>query len=376
MDAATVLARADELGAVSEQPDLLFRPYGGAAMQRAEALVGDWMRAAGMAVRRDAIGNLIGRVDGAGPRTLVLGSHLDTVPDAGRYDGPLGVLVGLACVERLRTKGERLPFAVELVGFADEEGLRYGTTYLGSSAYTGRLAPKLLAVEDAGGVTLAAAVRAHGGDPDALARGQGGGAPDAMLAYVEVHIEQGPVLERLELPVGVVTAIAGQSRIGVQLTGEAGHAGTVPMPDRRDALCAAAELILAVEATGRETAGLVATVGELDCRPGAGNVVPGAVRLSLDLRHEDDGVREAACRALRRRAQQIATGRDDRARLGAAPAGGDRARPTRSSALGSPPPWRRRACGRTACRAAPATTRPSSPHWGRSRCSSSAAAAA
>lgn len=309
MGAGTVLGWADELGAISEELGLLVRPYGSAAMGRATALVEGWMLAAGMEVRRDAIGNLIGRYDGAGPRTLVLGSHLDTVRDAGRYDGPLGVLVALACVARLHARSERLPYAVEVVGFADEEGLRYGTAYLGSSAFAGSFDSALLDLEDEHGVRLGEAVRAYGGNPEALARGDGAGAPEDPIGYAEVHIEQGPVLERLDLPVGVVTGIAGQSRVAIELTGEAGHAGTVPMEDRHDALCAAAELVLAAEATARATAGLLATVGRLTAQPGGGNVVPGVVRLSLDVRHEDDGVRERGCRALREQADAIAARR-------------------------------------------------------------------
>jgi allantoate deiminase len=173
MDAATVMRWADALGAVSEEPGLLVRPYGSDAMRRANALVEDWMRAAGMSVRRDAVGNLIGRYEGRGERTLLLGSHLDTVRDAGRYDGPLGVLVALACVQRLALRGKRLQCALELICFADEEGLRYGTTYLGSSVFAGRFDERLLALRDADGIPLADAVRSFGGDPG----GAGDGGP-------------------------------------------------------------------------------------------------------------------------------------------------------------------------------------------------------
>jgi allantoate deiminase len=303
MDAVTVMAWADALGAVSEEPALLVRSYGSDAMRRANALVEGWMGEAGMTVRQDAVGNLIGRYEGTGAGTLLLGSHLDTVRDAGRYDGPLGVLAAVACVRRLHERGERLPFAVEVVGFADEEGLRFGTTYLGSSVFAGSFEPRLLELRDAAGTSLADAVRAFGGDPAALA----GGARSAgdLLGYCEVHIEQGPVLERHGHPVGVVSAIAGQSRIAVALDGEAGHAGTVPMEGRRDALCAAAELVLAVERAARAEPGMVGTVGRLDARPGAGNVIPGACELSIDLRHQDDAVREAACARLADRARRI-----------------------------------------------------------------------
>ena len=310
--AATVMERCEILGGVSDAPDLLVRPFASDAMLRANDLVSGWMREAGMIVRRDEIGNLIGCYEGRGRGTLVLGSHLDTVRDAGKYDGPLGVLVALACVQRLHERGERLPFAVEVVGFADEEGLRFGTTYLGSSVFAGAFDEKRLSLEDADGVKMADAVRFFGGEPDAL-EGAGREADD-LIGYYEVHIEQGPVLERLGLPVGVVTGIQGQSRIGVGFVGEAGHAGTTPMEGRRDALCAAAEFVLAVEETARRERGMVATVGQLAARPGAGNVISGEATLSLDLRHQDDAVRERALEGLRERAETIAAARGEASR--------------------------------------------------------------
>jgi allantoate deiminase len=304
-----MMERCELLGKVSEEPDLLVRPYGSEAMRRVNGLVTGWMRAAGMTVRHDEIGNLFGRYEGRkkGGGTLVLGSHLDTVRDAGRYDGPLGVMVGLACVERLHARGEHLPYAVEVVSFADEEGLRFGTTFLGSAVFANSFDPRLLDLEDADGVTLADAVRIFGGDPYALAKA--GRNEEDLLGYCEVHIEQGPVLERLDLPVGVVTGIQGQSRASVSFVGAAGHAGTVPMEGRRDALCAAAEFVLAVEETARDEPGMVATVGNIVAHPGAGNVIPGEVSLSLDLRHGDDGVRERAVESLRETTNGITAGR-------------------------------------------------------------------
>ena len=304
--ARVVLERCDLLATLSEEPDRLTRRYGTDALRQSQEATAVWLSGAGLAVRRDAVGNLIGRYAGAAAdaRTLVLGSHLDTVRDAGRYDGPLGVLVALAAVERLHARGERLPFAVEVAVFADEEGLRFGTAYLGSPAYAGTFDPAWLGLVDGDGMTLAEAIGAFGGDPDALTSGRRGRGD--LLGYVEVHIEQGPSLEALGLPVGVVTAIAGRSRLDVAFAGEAGHAGTVAMPLRRDALCAAAEFVLAVEAAARERAGLVATVGQIAAEPGASNVIPGLVRLSLDVRHPDDGRRADACRRLREQAQAIA----------------------------------------------------------------------
>ncbi len=309
--AHVVLARCDELATYSEDEDRLTRRFATEALRGAGAAVQAWMEAAGMTVRRDAIGNVIGRLEGGGRGTLVMGSHLDTVRGAGRYDGMLGVLVALACVERARP----LPFAIEVIGFADEEGVRYGTAYLGSSVVAGRFDPAWLERRDADEITMAAAIRAFGGDVEALGAAGAGRDPADVFGYCEVHIEQGPALEARDLPVGVVSAIAGQTRARVTFGGVAGHAGTVPMALRRDALCAAAEWILAVEAEGRGEAaergedGLVATVGEVAVEPGAGNVIPDRARLSLDVRHGEDDARNAACERLRARAEAIAAAR-------------------------------------------------------------------
>ena len=259
-----------------------------------------------MAVRRDAVGNVIGRYDGRSDGApLVVGSHLDTVPDAGRFDGALGILAGLAVVERLATRAERLLRPLEIVAFAEEEGVRFGTAYLGSAAYTGAFDPGWLDLADADGVTVADAIRALGADPAELASVE---AP-SLAGYVEVHIEQGPVLERDGLPVAVVTAIAGRTRASVTLHGQAGHAGTLPMEGRLDALVAGAEVVLEVERVARGTEGLVATVGRLDVAPGAANVVPGSATLSVDVRHTEDAVREGAVRAMRQAAERIAAQR-------------------------------------------------------------------
>lgn len=305
--AATVIERCEILGHISEEPGRITRPFGSEAMRQVNDVVSRWMRASGMTVRQDAIGNLVGRYEGTDDKTLIFGSHLDTVRDAGKYDGILGVMVALSCLERLHERGERLPFAIEVVGFADEEGLRFGTTYLGSSVFAGAFDPKLLSLKDANGVTLADAVRSFGGNPDGLV-GDGRSADD-LISYCEVHIEQGPRLEMHNLPIGIVSGIAGQSRIAVGFEGKADHAGTVPMEGRRDALCAAAEFVLAVEETARGETSLVATVGEISVQPGASNVIPGEVNLSLDIRHQDDGVRERACQALRQRAEEIGAAR-------------------------------------------------------------------
>lgn len=306
-DAETVLERCDLLARCSEEPDRLTRRFATPALREARDLVRGWMRDAGLATRCDPIGNLVGRLDGGGNRALVLGSHLDTVPDAGRYDGPLGVLIGMACAERLHEHGRRLPFALEVVGFADEEGARYRTAFLGSAVMAGRFEAAWLGRVDADGVTLADAVRAWGGDPEALAAGRR--RPEDLLGYCEVHIEQGPVLDRRGEPLAVVTAIAGRTLAGVTFGGSAGHAGTTPMDARRDALCAAAEWICGVEAEARGGNGLVATVGEIAADPGSANVIPGRVAVSLDVRHADDAVRETATAALLERAAAIGEAR-------------------------------------------------------------------
>jgi allantoate deiminase len=309
VSAAEVVRRCRELAAVSEEEARLTRRFATPAMDRANALVGGWMTEAGMSVRTDAAGNLVGRVAGADPDagTLLLGSHLDTVRDAGAFDGPLGVLAAIACVQRLRDEGAALPFAIDVLGFSDEEGLRYGTAYLGSRAVAGSFDPALLDLVDADGVTLGAALRAFGGEPDGVAAAARRG--ERLLGYCEVHIEQGPVLEGRGEPVGVVSAIAGATRAELEFAGRAGHAGTVPMDRRHDAACAAAEWTLAVEAAGRAAPGLVATVGRLEALPGAPNVVPGAALASLDVRHADDAVRDAAVAGLRAEAEWIGAAR-------------------------------------------------------------------
>lgn len=304
--AQRVVQWIEQLGSISEESGRLTRRFATGAMQRANAAVADWMGGAGMTMRQDNIGNLWGRYEADRPDapTLLLGSHLDTVRDAGKWDGPLGVLVALACVQHLHDQHQRLPFALEIIAFADEEGLRYHTTYLGSSVVTGTFDRAYLEQRDADGITMLDAIRVFGGDPEALTHDKR--AANDLLGYLEVHMEQGPVLEARALPVGVVTAISGQSRFNVRFRGEAGHAGTVPMDGRHDALCAAAEFVLQAEALARAMASVVATVGQLAVQPGASNVIPGLVTLSLDVRHADDAVLEQACQQLYVQAKAIA----------------------------------------------------------------------
>lgn len=307
--ARIVMERTEILAGFSMEPGRLTRPSFTPAMRQANDQVAAWMRAAGMNTYEDSIGNLIGAypADRPNARVLILGSHLDSVRDAGKYDGPLGVLVALACVEALHWRGVRLPFAIEVIAFADEEGLRFHKSYLGSSVVAGRFEPAWLALTDAAGTTLGAAIRAFEGDPGALALEAK--RPEAVLGYCEVHIEQGPVLESLGLPVGIVSGIAGSSRVNLRFDGMAGHAGTVPMEQRHDAFCAAAEFVLAAEALARSRPGLVATVGQIAVEPGASNVIPGVARLSLDLRHIDDAARNEAYAHLQAQAKAISAAR-------------------------------------------------------------------
>jgi allantoate deiminase len=294
------MERCDVLATCTEEPGTITRPFATDSMRRATEHVREWMGEAGMSVKRDNIGNLRAHYEGAGPAALVIGSHLDSVRDAGRYDGPLGVMVAIAAVQRLHDARRRLPFALEVLAFADEEGLRFGSTYLGSRAVAGRLSEDDLRRTDADGVTMGDAIRRFGGDPARIADDRWSG--ERPIGYVEVHIEQGPVLEMLGLPVGVVSAIAGQSRYEITFSGEAGHAGTVPMDQRRDALVAASLFVPAVDQVAQ---GVVATVGKLSVRPGAANVIPGEVTLSLDVRSPDDDRRRDACAKLLGLAEEI-----------------------------------------------------------------------
>jgi allantoate deiminase len=310
IDARRMAERCEALARHSEQPDGLTRVALSTEQRAANDLVRGWMGEAGMDTRVDSIGNVVGRYEGTRPGLpcLMLGSHLDTVRDAGKYDGMLGVVAGIECVADLHARGVRLPFAVEVVGFADEEGVRFAATLLGSQAVAGRFDPALLDRTDADGIAMRDALTASGLDParirDAARR------PDEILAYVELHIEQGPVLEAERLPVGVVTAISGGNRFNVEIAGQAGHAGTVPMGLRRDALAAAAECVVAVERIARDLPGVVGTVGRIEALPGAINVIPGRVRFTLDARAPGDDLRHQAVAAMKDEFVAIAARRD------------------------------------------------------------------
>ncbi len=289
-----IMQWAEEIGAISDDENGLTCAYMTAGHQRTAARLADWMRGAGMEASIDAAGNVVGRYASldANAKTLITGSHYDTVRNGGKYDGRLGILLPIAIVRDLHERSERLPYHLEVIGFAEEEGVRFRSTFLGSNAVTGRFDMALLDTRDADGVSMREALQQAGHDPrqiPAIARD-----PATLLGYVEVHIEQGPVLLDQGLPLGVVTAIAGSSRYLVELTGLASHAGTTPMHMRRDAAAAAAEIVLLVERRCAGKASLVGTVGQLAVPDGSVNVIPGRCRLSLDIRSADDAERIAA----------------------------------------------------------------------------------
>jgi len=289
-----IMQWSEELAQWSDDADGLTCAYLTEAHRHTAAQLAEWMRAAGMAVSIDAVGNVVGRYEAAaaGAKTLITGSHYDTVRNGGKYDGRLGILLPIAIVRYLHARGERLPFNLEVIGFAEEEGVRFRSTFLGSNAVAGQFDMSLLDAVDAHGVTIRSALQAAGHDPATIpfiARKR-----EEIAAYVEVHIEQGPVLLERGLPLGVVTAIAGSSRYLVELTGLASHAGTTPMTMRKDAAAAAAEIVLLVERRCSQGESLVGTVGQLAVPGGSVNVIPGACKLSLDIRAADDTVRLAA----------------------------------------------------------------------------------
>jgi allantoate deiminase len=304
---ARLMARLDAFAAFTDEPGRLTRLFlSGAHRRAAEAFIA-WCGEAGLAARIDAAGNVVARYEGRrqGAPALMLGSHIDTVRDAGRYDGNFGALSALAVVEGLSAKGERLDHAIEIVAFGDEEGVRYRTTLTGSRALAGSYSEDTLDQKDASGVLMRDALKAFGGDPDKA----GSIRAADVAAFVEAHIEQGPVLEAEGLPLGIVSAINGATRIEVAVDGMAGHAGATPMKLRRDALTAAAEMALAIEARARLEADLVATVGRLEVWPGATNVIPGHVQFSLDIRAPGDARRAQALADLTARINAIAAAR-------------------------------------------------------------------
>ncbi len=301
--AARIVARLDELNGASDDEGALTRLTLSPAHARAAAMVRAWMEEAGLSVRLDSVGNVVGRREGASPgaKTLIIGSHIDSVRNAGRFDGPLGVILGVEACARLAARAKAPPFAIEVVAFGDEEGVRFPTSLTGSRALAGTFDPASLESLDARGVSRRDALLAFGCDPSRAA--QEARDPASVLGYVELHIEQGPVLESKGLALGLVTAINGGSRGEISIEGSAGHAGTLPMTMRHDALAAAAEIVLAIEAVGKTRPDLVATVGRLEVPNGAVNVVPGRARLSIDVRSPRDEDRLQAVEDIRARSR-------------------------------------------------------------------------
>jgi allantoate deiminase len=302
-----IVGRINRLGSISETPEHLARIFLTSEHRAAAELILSWMREAGMHAHLDAIGNVCGRYEGERPGLpcLMLGSHYDTVRDAGKWDGPLGLITAISCIGDLRKRGRRLPFAIEVTGFADEEGGRFASTLLGSRAVAGTFNESMLASKDSAGMSMRDALVQFGLDPDHI--GAAARIRSELLAYVELHIEQGPVLETQNLPVGVVSAIAGATRLAAKLAGMAGHAGTVPMALRRDALAGAAECICKIEELCRtDQGGLVGTVGYIHAMPGATNVIPGQVHFTIDLRAPTDTHRKRAVTDIVRQIEIIA----------------------------------------------------------------------
>jgi len=293
------------LSVISSDPQRLTRLYLTAEHRKDADLVGSWMRVAGMTVTEDALGTVRGHWRPDLKRRLLIGSHIDTVIDAGKYDGPLGVVAGILAVRELVARGVDLPFGIDVLAFGDEEGSRFRTTLSSSAACAGIFDKAWLSVADNNGVTFADALKAYGKSPDDIAAAAYDRAD--VVGYIEVHIEQGPVLEARNFPLGVVTGIIGQSRMQVAVTGEAGHAGTVPMRLRRDALAGFAELMTVIESTAREQAddSMVATVGRIEAFPGATNVIPGRVQASLEVRSATDNRRHEAIRKITDAAAEI-----------------------------------------------------------------------
>lgn len=290
----------------SEAPDQLTRLFLSPEHKAAAEAVMAAMAGAGMDAHIDAVGNVVGRyaAEEKGAKTLLTGSHIDTVRNAGAFDGNLGVAVPIACVEALHKAGKRLPFAIEVIAFGDEEGVRFPSTLSGSTAVAGQFDPASLTLQDSTGTSLADALRSFGCDPEEIPKIAR--RPEDVLGFVEIHIEQGPVLEAEDLPVGIVTAINGANRLTVTVEGMAGHAGTVPMGLRQDALAGAAEMVTAIEACAAQFPDTVATVGSLDVQPGAVNVIPGAVTFTIDARAPQDDVRVAMVEAIKTTIDEIA----------------------------------------------------------------------
>ncbi len=304
--AEKTIARCRKLASFTEEPGRITRTFLSPPMRECHREIASWVEPLGARVQIDAAGNFrayYGAAERNAPR-LLIGSHLDTVPDAGAFDGVMGVVLGVTLVDRLR--GERLPFGIEVVGFSEEEGVRFNTPFIGSRALMGTLDDEILARQDAHGISVREAIENFGLKPNEIPQAR---LQHDVLGYIEFHIEQGPVLEELDLPLGVVEGLAGQTKMEFVFSGRANHAGTTPMHLRRDAVAAAAEWITSVERQAQRVPGLVATVGAVEAKPGATNVIAGEARASLDVRHRADDGRAGAVETIVRLAEQIAVRR-------------------------------------------------------------------
>jgi allantoate deiminase len=299
--AARVMDHCRQIAQMTEEPGRTTRRFLSPPMRDAHAFLRARMEGLGLSVQVDAAGNLRGLWTPTEDARLILGSHVDTVPDAGAFDGVLGVVMALEWVQIAQELN--LPLPIEVIAFSEEEGVRFGVPFLGSRAVASRFDPALLALKDAQGLTMERVLRDFGLDPAKLGDAAITG---AIRGFVEIHIEQGPVLESEDLSLAAVTAISGQTRMTLEFRGQANHAGTTPMHLRRDALAGAAEWIAAVESLARQTQDLVATVGAVGVEPNAGNVVPGTARVSLDVRHAHDKIRVSAVTRLLESAETIA----------------------------------------------------------------------
>jgi allantoate deiminase len=304
--AETVIAQCRKLASFSEDAGGTRRTFLSPPMRDCHREVSSWMQSLGMNVSVDAVGNLRGVYPALSPGEprILIGSHLDTVPNAGAFDGILGVVLAVTLVESLH--GQKLPFAIEVIGFSEEEGVRFGVPFIGSRALVGRVDEELLGRKDANGLSIRRAIQDFGLNPNEISKAA---LRDDVLGYIEFHIEQGPVLESLGRPLGVVVAIVGQNRLEFTFSGQTNHAGTTPMNLRRDALAAAAEWIVAVDNLAKQTPGIVATVGFAEAKPGATNVIAGEARATLDIRHASDRARTEALDELIRQAESIAARR-------------------------------------------------------------------
>jgi allantoate deiminase len=299
----------EALALISESKDQLTRIFLSPEHRQAAELLISWMINAGMSAWMDPIGNVVGRYEGQNrdAPALLLGSHFDTVKNAGKWDGPLGIATAIACVAHLNRSDTRLPYAIDVVAFADEEGTRFSSTLLGSRAFAGRWERSVLSKADRSGVRMSDAMREFGLDPDQI---ETAGHPSSRYAaYLELHIEQGPVLEMANQPLGVVTGISGATRLRVRLSGTTGHAGTVPMRLRRDALAGAAECVVMVESLCKNDEAIFGTVGQIEAHPGATNVIPGLATFSVDVRAASNEIRETAIRDIKELIQEIAARR-------------------------------------------------------------------